>query len=107
MILRHDIQNEGTHDSIEDARTALQLYEFFCQMANEGGWEEELERVYRKGKEMVGRFFCFLCSSMDICIRDESKRSLTAYLLFLSWVGMESASGRGGKYMSRKIQDHT
>ncbi|KAH9813591.1 PAB-dependent poly(A)-specific ribonuclease subunit [Melampsora americana] len=52
LILKHDIQNAGTHDSIEDARTALQLYEFYRQLANEGGWDEELEDVYRKGKAM-------------------------------------------------------
>lgn len=52
LILKHDIQNTGMHDSIEDARTALQLYDIYRQMKNEGAWEEELENVYRKGKEM-------------------------------------------------------
>ncbi|KNZ47967.1 hypothetical protein VP01_5g4 [Puccinia sorghi] len=68
LILRHDIQNAGTHDSIEDARTALQLYDIYRQLNNEGVWKEELESVYRKGKEMVRvlsstNFFClFVCS---------------------------------------------
>ncbi|PLW49838.1 hypothetical protein PCASD_01618 [Puccinia coronata f. sp. avenae] len=52
LILRHDIQNAGTHDSIEDARTALQLYDIYRQLNNEGVWKEGLENVYRKGKEM-------------------------------------------------------
>ncbi|OAV97453.1 hypothetical protein PTTG_26056 [Puccinia triticina 1-1 BBBD Race 1] len=52
LILRHDIQNAGTHDSIEDARTALQLYDIYRQLNNEGVWKDELESVYRKGKEM-------------------------------------------------------
>ncbi|POW13561.1 hypothetical protein PSHT_07745 [Puccinia striiformis] len=52
LILRHDIQNAGTHDSIEDARTALQLYDIYRQLNNEGVWKDELENVYRKGKEM-------------------------------------------------------
>ncbi|CAH7690962.1 PAB-dependent poly(A)-specific ribonuclease subunit 2 [Phakopsora pachyrhizi] len=52
LILKHDIQNAGTHDSIEDARTALQLYDIYRQLQNEGVWKEELENVYRKGREM-------------------------------------------------------
>ena len=51
--MRHDIQNAGTHDSIKDARTALQLYNIYCQLNNEGVWKDELESVYGKGNEMV------------------------------------------------------
>ncbi|KAK4051846.1 poly(A)-specific ribonuclease [Microbotryomycetes sp. JL201] len=40
-----------THDSIEDARTALQLYEEYNRLEAEGTWEEELEEVYQKGKQ--------------------------------------------------------
>ncbi|MBW0476095.1 hypothetical protein O181_015810 [Austropuccinia psidii MF-1] len=52
LILKHDIQNAGMHDSIEDARTALKLYDIYRQLNNEGVWQDELENVYRKGKEM-------------------------------------------------------
>ncbi|KAM0788388.1 hypothetical protein ACM66B_001526 [Microbotryomycetes sp. NB124-2] len=40
-----------THDSIEDARTALQLYEEYNRREAEGTWEEQLEEVYQKGKQ--------------------------------------------------------
>lgn len=41
------------HDSIEDARTALQLYEEYQRMDIEGIWEDELENIYREGKQLV------------------------------------------------------
>ncbi|SCV74095.1 BQ2448_6527 [Microbotryum intermedium] len=48
-VLKLDIQSD-THDSIEDARTALQLYEEYYRLEAEGTWEEVLEEVYRDGK---------------------------------------------------------
>lgn len=42
-----------THDSIEDARTALQLYELHQRLEAEGTWEERLEDVYREGRLTV------------------------------------------------------
>ena len=44
------------HDSIEDARTALQLYEEYCRMEAEGRWDEELEEVYSEGKRLVSHY---------------------------------------------------
>lgn len=55
VVLHHDIQNAGMHDSIEDARTALQLYEVYSKLLNEGRWEDELEEIYREGRDMVGQ----------------------------------------------------
>ncbi|SCZ99141.1 BZ3500_MvSof-1268-A1-R1_Chr3-1g05835 [Microbotryum saponariae] len=48
-VLKLDIQSDA-HDSIEDARTALQLYEEYYRLEAEGTWEEVLEEVYRDGK---------------------------------------------------------
>jgi PAB-dependent poly(A)-specific ribonuclease subunit 2 len=53
LVLQQDIQSSGTHDSIEDARTALQLYEQYQRMDIEGIFEEELEDIYREGKKLV------------------------------------------------------
>jgi PAB-dependent poly(A)-specific ribonuclease subunit 2 len=49
VVLDQDIQSSGSHDSIEDARTALQLYEKYCQLDAEQRWESTLEEVYREG----------------------------------------------------------
>lgn len=51
-VLHSAIQTD-THDSIEDARTALQLYEHYNQLEAEGRWEDVLEDVYRDGKQSV------------------------------------------------------
>ncbi|GJN87292.1 hypothetical protein Rhopal_000240-T1 [Rhodotorula paludigena] len=47
----HSAIQADTHDSIEDARTALQLYEHYQRLEAEGTWEETLEEVYREGKQ--------------------------------------------------------
>ncbi|BGP54203.1 hypothetical protein JCM8202_001336 [Rhodotorula sphaerocarpa] len=49
-VLHSNIQAD-THDSIEDARTALQLYEHYQRLEAEGAWEDTLEDVYREGKQ--------------------------------------------------------
>ena len=41
-----------THDSIEDARTALALYQKYCQLQSSGNFKEELEALYQVGKKM-------------------------------------------------------
>ena len=53
VVLQQDIQSTGTHDSIEDARTALQLYEKHSQLEAEGEWEHLLEDIYIKGGRLV------------------------------------------------------
>ncbi|GAA5974216.1 hypothetical protein JCM11641_003332 [Rhodosporidiobolus odoratus] len=47
----HSAIQADTHDSIEDARTALQLYEHYQKLEAEGTWEDTLEDVYREGKQ--------------------------------------------------------
>jgi hypothetical protein len=53
VVLQQDIQSSGTHDSIEDARTALQLFEQYQRMDVEGVFDEELEEIYREGTKLV------------------------------------------------------
>lgn len=48
-LLKEDIQLE-THDSIEDARTALKLYRKFLEFQDAGIWERRLEEIYVKGR---------------------------------------------------------
>lgn len=49
-LLKEDIQQE-THDSIEDARTALRLWRKFEQFRAEGVVEARVEEIYRAGRK--------------------------------------------------------
>jgi len=50
-LLKEDIQLE-THDSIEDARTALKLYRKFLEFQDAGILETMLQDIYRTGREV-------------------------------------------------------
>lgn len=50
-LLKEDIQLE-THDSIEDARTALKLYRKYQEFSDAGILETILMDIYRTGREM-------------------------------------------------------
>jgi PAB-dependent poly(A)-specific ribonuclease subunit 2 len=49
-VLKEDIQLE-THDSIEDARTALKLYKKYLEFQDAGILEMIVQDIYNKGKE--------------------------------------------------------
>lgn len=49
-LLKEDIQQE-THDSIEDARTALRLWRKYEQFRAEGVIEKRIEEIYRDGRK--------------------------------------------------------
>ena len=40
-----------THDAIEDARTALLLYEKYIQLVREGTFDDKLAEMYRWGNQ--------------------------------------------------------
>jgi PAB-dependent poly(A)-specific ribonuclease subunit 2 len=51
-ILQEDIQQE-THDSIEDARSALLLYKKYQEFEEQRIFDTKLEEIYRAGREHV------------------------------------------------------
>lgn len=50
-LLKEDIQLE-THDSIEDARTALKLYKKYLEFQDAGVLETMLQDIYRTGRDL-------------------------------------------------------
>ncbi|KDR81497.1 hypothetical protein GALMADRAFT_239478 [Galerina marginata CBS 339.88] len=49
-ILGEHIQTD-THDSIEDARSALRLYNAYQQFEEQGIFDQKLEEIYREGRQ--------------------------------------------------------
>lgn len=52
FILGENIQTD-THDSIEDARSALRLYKAFQEFEEHDIFDEKLEEIYREGRKYV------------------------------------------------------
>ncbi|KAG1748914.1 PAB-dependent poly-A-specific ribonuclease subunit PAN2 [Suillus paluster] len=50
FVLHEHIQTD-THDSIEDARSALRLYKAYHDFEERGVFDEKLEQLYREGKQ--------------------------------------------------------
>jgi hypothetical protein len=57
IVLQREIQTDE-HDSIEDARSALQLYNAYEQFEEEGIFNKRLLEIYRSGKQYVRQLFC-------------------------------------------------
>lgn len=80
----HSAIQADTHDSIEDARTALQLYEEYNRLEAEGSWEDILEEVYTQGKQTVSLYhalFDLELAHLDVC--DSFRRISKSRLLIL------------------------
>lgn len=56
FVLGENIQTD-THDSIEDARSALMLYKAYHKFEEEGIFDEKLDELYREGRRHVRNFF--------------------------------------------------
>lgn len=52
FVLGEYIQTE-THDSIEDARTALRLYNAYHSFEADDVFDQKLEEIYREGRQFV------------------------------------------------------
>jgi len=50
LLLDQNVQT-GNHDSIEDARTALFLYNKYQELVREGKFEQTLAHIYSEGKK--------------------------------------------------------
>ena len=59
-VLKQHIQTD-THDSIEDARSALLLFKMFQEFEEQGVFDEKLEELYRIGKQFVSEAFTVNC----------------------------------------------
>lgn len=53
IILNENIQTD-THDSIEDALSALRLYKEYYKFEAAGTFDQKLEELYKAGKQYVG-----------------------------------------------------
>lgn len=53
FLLHQNIQTD-THDSIEDARSALMLYTAYQDFDAQGILDEKLDELYREGRKNVG-----------------------------------------------------
>jgi hypothetical protein len=52
FVLHENIQTD-THDSIEDARSALKLYKAYQDFEERGTFDEKLDELYREGRKHV------------------------------------------------------
>ena len=52
FVLHENIQTD-THDSIEDARSALMLYTAYQDFEAQGILDEKLDELYREGRKQV------------------------------------------------------
>ncbi|KAI0078959.1 hypothetical protein K474DRAFT_1659644 [Panus rudis PR-1116 ss-1] len=50
FILKENIQTD-THDSIEDALSALRLYKAYQELESEGRFDKKLEELYKEGRQ--------------------------------------------------------
>jgi DNA polymerase III epsilon subunit-like protein len=51
-ILKKNIQTD-THDSIEDARSALDLYHAYQDLEEQGVFDAKLDEIYKEGRQYV------------------------------------------------------
>ncbi len=52
FVLNEHIQTD-THDSVEDARSALNLYKAYTAFEEQGVFDQKLEEIYKEGKQYV------------------------------------------------------
>jgi hypothetical protein len=69
FVLHENIQTD-THDSIEDARSALNLYKAYHDLEEQGLFDQKLEEIYKEGKAYVSPLLSehqkFLSSPLEL-----------------------------------------
>jgi len=58
FVLHENIQTD-THDSIEDAKCALDLYKAYLDFESQGVFDKKLEEVYKEGKQFVCPYYAY------------------------------------------------
>ncbi|KJA18541.1 hypothetical protein HYPSUDRAFT_144864 [Hypholoma sublateritium FD-334 SS-4] len=87
-ILGEHIQTE-THDSIEDARSALRLYNAYHDFEADDIFDQKLEEIYREGRQYVCRFlgsFTYVSHSSSCCRDSNRLRLLTQKGVYLPYL---------------------
>lgn len=64
FVLGENIQTD-THDSIEDARSALNLYKAYHEFEEQGIFDQKLEELYKEGRQYVSDHPKYICSHFD------------------------------------------
>ena len=55
FVLKQHIQTDN-HDSIEDARSALDLYYAYQDLESQGLFDQKLDEIYKEGRQYVSNF---------------------------------------------------
>jgi len=86
-VLGENIQTE-THDSIEDAWSALRLYKAFQEFEERGVFDEKLDELYREGRQYVSllalTFHCAHMVELELEASTTSRRLSIADAIFVS-----------------------
>lgn len=64
FVLHEQIQQD-THDSIEDARSALNLYKAYHQFEEQGVFDAKLEELYKEGRQYVSGGYALSLFSVE------------------------------------------
>lgn len=92
-VLGENIQTD-THDSIEDAWSALRLYKAFQEFEERGVFDEKLDELYREGRQYVSlAASAFYCADI---VESELEASTASRLLSIAvaiFVPSTSSSG--------------
>ena len=72
-ILKKNIQMD-THDSIEDARSALDLYHAYQELEEQGVFDAKLDEIYKEGRQYVRFLILWMSFSMTFRHRTSSRQ---------------------------------
>lgn len=72
------------HDSIEDARSALNLYKAYHDFEDQGIFDQKLEELYKEGRLYVGDVL--LCSLITSDIQSRTSNPLHLRIPHMRWI---------------------